>query len=164
VSAERGVYPSLASREYGFGAKLWNFTVVLLIFMLVGPPVGIVTFSALLAIWFAQEADAAGAASVIGVLTIYGLIFSWFLGGLPAALIGLTVAAWQTFVGRMGWALAGLIGLGAGVAMTLWAGDAFSGYALAEPAMLPVGLLTCFAPTMVCWLLARSFVTAGPGA
>ncbi|MFN3891605.1 MAG: hypothetical protein ACK4MV_14500 [Beijerinckiaceae bacterium] len=149
------------ARAYGFGAKMWNFILVVLIFLVVGPPVGALTFSGLLSVWLARSASEPGsAAMVFGFLSLYGVFFSWFIGAAPAALTGLVFAAWQTFVGRVQWALAGLIGLGAGIGVYIGGGDLTS-HAPGEPPLWPLYLLTCFVPTMACWLLARSFVTAG---
>ena len=87
------------AREYGFGAKLWNFLVVVLIFVLVGPPVGAIVFLGMLAVWIGKGSDPGAIGSVFAFLTLYGIIFSWFVGGLPAALTGLAFASWQTFAG-----------------------------------------------------------------
>jgi hypothetical protein len=147
------------AREYGFLAKLWNAFVVVLIFVLVGPPVGAIVFLGMLAVWLAKGSDPAAIGSVFAFLTLYGVIFSWFIGGLPAALTGLAFAFWQTFVGHVRWAAAALIGLAAGFLVALAAGDIARD--IGDPPMLPLYLVTCFAATMTCWLMARSFVTAG---
>lgn len=150
---------SAPAREYGFGAKLWNFFVVVLIFVLVGPPVGAIAFLAMLAVWLGKNSDPAAIGSVFAFLTLYGLIFSWFIGGLPALLTGLCFATWQTFIGRVRWALAAFGGIVAGLILVVVAGDIARD--IGDPPMLPLYLITCFAATMACWLLARSFVTAG---
>lgn len=152
--------PAQPTREYGFGAKLWNFFVVVLIFVLVGPPVGALTFLGLLSLWIARDASEPGSAGMIfAFMTLYGVWLSWFVGGGPAALTGLVFATWQTFVGRVSWAVAGLIGLCAGVGVWAVAGGTYPG-APEDPPFLPLYLITCFVATMACWLLARSFVTA----
>ncbi len=148
-----------AGREYGFGAKLWNFFVVVLIFLLVGPPVGAVVFLAMLALWLGKSSDPGAVASVFAFLTLYGLLFSWFIGGLPAVLTGLVFAIWQTFIGRVRATLAAVAGVGAGLLVTLAAGDIARD--IGDPPMFPLYLVTCLAATMVCWLMARSFVTVG---
>ncbi|MDP2357390.1 MAG: hypothetical protein Q8M31_15195 [Beijerinckiaceae bacterium] len=146
-------------RNYSFGAKMWNFSVVVLIFLLVGPPVGAVVFLAMVAVWVGQSSDPETVASVFAVLTIYGLLFSWFIGGLPATLTGLVFATWQTFMGPVRATMAAVAGIAAGLLLTLGAGDIAR--EIGDPPMLPLYLLTCLAATMACWLLARSFVTAG---
>lgn len=159
MSADRDHARAPSARGYGFGAKLWNFVVIVLIFALVGPPVGALAFTALVSLWMARTAtDPASAGLVFSFLSLYGVVFSWFIGGLHAALTGLVFATWQTFVGRAGWAFAGLVGLGAGFALAVAAGDGFAAEP-GEPPMLPLYLVTCFAPTVVCWAMARSFVT-----
>lgn len=147
------------SREYGLGAKLWNFFVVVLIFVLVGPPVGAIVFLGMLAVWIAKGSDPGAIGSVFAFLTLYGIIFSWFIGGLPAALTGLAFATWQTFAGPVRWTAAALVGLAAGLLVALAAGDIARD--IGDPPMLPLYLVTCLAATMACWLMARSFVTAG---
>jgi hypothetical protein len=147
------------ARQYGFGAKLWNFILVVLIFVLVGPPVGAIVFLGMLAVWIGKSSDPGAIGAVFAFLTLYGVIFSWFIGGLPAALTGLAFATWQTFVGHVRWTGAALVGLAAGLMVTLAAGDIARD--IGDPPMLPLYLLTCLAATMACWLMARSFVTAG---
>ncbi len=147
------------TRGFGFGAKLWNVIVILLIFLLVGPPVGAIVFLGMLAVWIGKSSDPGAVGSVFAFLTLYGILFSWFIGGLPALLTGLVFALWQTFVGRASWGMAALVGVGAGLMLVLVAGDMARD--IGDPPMLPLYLVTCFAATMVCWLLARSFVTAG---
>ncbi len=145
-------------REFGFGAKLWNVVVVLLIFVLVGPPVGAIVFLAMLAVWIGKSSDPGAIGAVFAFMTLYGVIFSWFIGGLPAVLTGLFFAIWQTFIGRTGWTLAAVVGIVAGLALLVVAGDVAQD--IGDPPMIPLYLVTCFAATMACWLLARSFVTA----
>ena len=146
-------------REYSFGAKTWNFFVVVLIFLLIGPPVGAVVFLAMIAVWIGKGSDPGSVASVFAFLTLYGLLFSWFIGGLPAVLTGLAFAIWQTFVGPVRATIAAVAGIAAGLLLTLGAGDIAR--EIGDLPMFPLYLVTCFAATMVCWLLARSFVTAG---
>ena len=150
---------SSSEREYGFGAKLWNFFVVVLIFVLVGPPVGAIVFLGMLAVWLAKGTDPGAVASVFAFLTLYGVLFSWFIGGLPAVLTGLAFAIWQTFIGRARATLAAVAGVCAGLLVSLAAGDIARD--IGDPPMFPLYLVTCLAATMACWLLARSFVTAG---
>ncbi len=145
-------------REYGFGAKLWNFFVVVLIFLLVGPPVGAIVFLGMLAVWIGKGSDPGAIGSVFAFLTLYGIIFSWFIGGLPAILTGLFFAIWQTFIGRTRWTLAAIAGIVAGLCLVAFAGDIARD--IGDPPMMPIYLVTCFAATMACWVLARSFVTA----
>jgi hypothetical protein len=146
-------------REYGFGAKLWNAFVIVLIFFLVGPPVGAIVFLAMLAAWLVKGSDPGAIGSVFAFLTLYGVIFSWFIGGLPAILTGLFFAFWQTFIGRTRWTMAAAVGIVAGLFLLVAAGDIAQ--EIGDPPMLPLYLVTCFAATMGCWALARSFVTAG---
>ena len=107
------------TREYSFGAKTWNFFVVVLIFLLIGPPVGAVVFLAMIAVWIGKGSDPGSVASVFAFLTLYGLLFSWFIGGLPAVLTGLAFAIWQTFVGPVRATIAAVAGIAAGLLLTL---------------------------------------------
>ena len=132
----------------------------MLLFALVGPLAGGLVFIALLAVWMGQGSDAAGIAALFAFMTIYGLFLSWFIGAAPAVLTGLAFAFWQTFVGRVPWPMAALVGLAAGFVLTVAGGEAFVP-GPGDPPMLPLNLLTCLVATMVCWTLARSFVTAG---
>lgn len=150
---------SASARQYGFFARLWNVFVVVLIFACFGPPLGAIVFLAMLAIWVAQGSDPGSIGSLFAFLTLYGIFFSWFIGGLPAVLTGLAFAIWQTFVGPVRWAAAALVGLAAGFLLALAAGDIARD--IGDPPMLPLYLVTCFAATMACWVMARSFVTAG---
>lgn len=152
--------PAAPSRQYGFGAKLWSFFLVVMIFLVVGPPVGAVVFLGMLAAWISRSPDPGAIGPVFAFLTFYGVILSWFIGGLPAALTGLFFAFWQTFVGRARWTLAAAAGVLAGLLLWFAAGDVAR--EIGDPPTLPLYLVTCFAATMASWLLARSFVTAGP--
>lgn len=151
--------PAAPSREYGFGAKLWNFIVVVMIFLVVGPPVGAIVFLGMLAVWIFKSPDPGAIGPVFAFMTFYGVLLSWIIGGLPASLTGLFFAFWQTFVGRARWTLAGVAGVVAGLLLWLAAGDVARD--IGDPPTLPLYLVTCVAATMACWLLARSFVTAG---
>ena len=102
-------------RRYGLLAKLWNFFIVVVIFVLFGPPIGAFVFLGMLAVWIGKSSDPGAIGSVFAFLTIYGILFSWFVGGLPAALTGLAFATWQTFAGPVRWAAAALVGLAAGL-------------------------------------------------
>lgn len=147
------------ARRYGFFARLWNVFVIVLIFAFFGPPLGAIVFLGMLAIWMAKSSDPGAVGSVFAFLTLYGIFFSWFIGGLPAVLTGLAFAFWQTFVGPVRWAGAALVGLAAGFLLAVAAGDIARD--IGDPPMLPLYLVTCFAATMACWVMARSFVTAG---
>jgi hypothetical protein len=131
---------------------------IVVIFALLGPPIGaIVLFSAIAVMSFGIS-DPKGTAAVILFALIYGIIFSYFIGTVPAALAGLAVGLWQTFIGRVPWFVALAIGVVAGLGLAAFSGEAPS--TLDDNAIdwyRPLLVLVCLVPTMLCWAIVRSW-------
>ena len=144
----------------GLVAKLWNFIVVVLIFVLVGPAAAALSFVALAVAWLSQFGGEE-ATPLLALATTFGfmVMVSYVVALAPAALAGALFGFWQTFIGRVRWHAAAATGLALGFAAAVMAdalvpqGD--------EKFLLPFFLLTGLAGTRASWLMARSFVTAG---
>lgn len=145
-------------RAPGLGAKLWNFIVVIVIFIVVGPAAAALAFMALLVSWLSQLGTQE-AAPFIALATMFGVMVSYAVALAPAAIAGALFGFWQSFVGRVRWPLASAAGLALGFAVAAMFEELVAQEG--EKSLLPVFLLTGLAATMASWLMARSFVTAG---
>jgi hypothetical protein len=135
--------------------RVLRFALIVLVFALVGPPVGAVIFMLLVAlVGFGWTPDASGSMFVIAAFAlIYAVPLSYVMGLAPAVLAGALVALWLAFFGRMGWLFALLTGLAVGVAAELVFGQAA---ALREGDGVPPMLgVTCGLATLICWLIVR---------
>lgn len=141
----------------GFGARLWNFIVVVIIFVVVAPVAASIAFMALLVAWLAQLATEE-AAPIIALAGMFGVIVSYVAALTPAALVGTAFAFWQTFMGRVRWPVAAIAGLAVGLLIGAL-GDEMDGSESAK-SLLPLFLLTGLAAVLAPWALARTFVTA----
>jgi hypothetical protein len=143
-----------------------NLIWIVLAFMLVGPPIGGLTFWLVGSISAAFSPDytlgagpfarvTADQAVSIFLLTIVG---SYLLGAAPAAIAGATLGFVQIHYGRTPWyaALACGVVVGAGYAGYLFIVSSHAGGN--PPARMyegAVAVLICVVPTLVCWALMR---------
>lgn len=154
--------PAPPPRPAGFAARVWNATLVTLIYVLVGPPAGALVFLGLVAAWVGRT-DPDGAFAMFAFTSLFGVPLSYAVGAAPAFFVGLGFALWQTLVGRAGWLAAAGVGVVAGLLIAGANGDLSAEIdAGADMPLRPIFMLTCAAATLACWACARSFVTAGP--
>lgn len=150
----------------GIAKRVIHVLSIVLVFALVGPPLGaFVLFFTVGAIQLLGS-DPEGLAWVATFAIIYAVPLSYLFGLMPAAVAGLLIAIWQVFIRPTTWLIAVGVGVIVGVGM-LYAGgqvpfaanpteNDFREY----PAIL---VLTCVASTVLCWLIVRNWYAAGAG-
>jgi hypothetical protein len=159
VSAPIPARPSLA-------ARLGRLIAVVLVFVLLGPPLGAVIWVAMLA-GLSMPPDWDAAEPGFRWFTLLGLIYavpmSYVFGVGPAALAGLVIGAVQSFVGRAGWPLALATGLAVAVVMLQRRGEGpFAGTPGPLPEDAAIMILACLLATLLCWTLVRNWSVAPP--
>ena len=152
----------------GLASRIGRLIAVVLVFVVLGPPLGAVIWVALLA-GLSLPPDWDAAAPGFTWFTVLGLIYavpmSYFFGAAPAAAAGLVIGTVQSFIGRAGWPLA--LGTGLVVAVVVIERSGQGTFA-ATPDQSPfpeypaVMILACLVPTMLCWVLVRSWYVARP--
>jgi hypothetical protein len=149
-------------------ARIGRLIVVVLVFVVLGPPLGAVIWVALLSgIGMLPEWDAAEPG--LRWLTVLGLVYavpmSYFFGAGPAAAAGLVIGFTQSFVGRAGWPLA--LGTGLVVAIVVLERSGQEIFVRAPdqdsfPEYPAVMILACLIPTLLCWALVRNWYFVPP--
>ncbi len=142
-------HPSMA-------ARLLRVMAIMLVFMALGPAVGGVSLIMMIAVAKMGVTWDLTTVALFGL--IYGVVFAYLAGIVPAAVAGLLIGLWQAFVGRVRWSLALSLGLLVGVAFMYFVTHARPPDEQSEFSELHVILiLSCVLPTMVCWLLVRTW-------
>jgi hypothetical protein len=153
----------------GAAARVGRLVAVVLVFVVLGPPVGAAIWVALLAgLSIPPDWDAAEPGfrwfTLLGL--IYAVPMSYYFGAGPAAAAGLVIGAVQSFIGRAGWPLALGTGLVVGVVVLERSGQGpFAGappegsFPEYSATMILAGLLA----TLLCWTLVRNWYVAPPG-
>jgi hypothetical protein len=126
---------------------------IVIVFVVVGPPVGFLTF--LIA---SSPSDAMDTLTTLWsppyfVVLIGGIAMSYVFGGGPLALAGLVVGIRQAYFGPGTWWIA--LATGVPVQLANFPSSDFS----FTPAVL---ILSCVAPTLLCWLLVSGWYFAAP--
>ena len=137
---------------------------VIACFALLGPPLGALTFFALVSLSLGREIfdDLGVPAAAIGAFSLFGLPLSYFLGGWPATLMGALVGFWQAFRGPVSWAGAAALGLACGAAIAGSGRWVVDGLGATRHADLALVLLTCLIPTLICWYVTRNAAIRPP--
>ena len=161
MSAAIRAKPSLA-------ARIGRLIAIVLVFVVLGPPLGAVIWVALVTgIGMPPEWDAADQG--LRWLTLLGLAYavpmSYFFGAAPAAAAGLVIGITQSFVGRAGWPLA--LGTGLVVAIVVLERSGQEIFVRTPdqspfPEYPAVMILACLIPTLLCWALVRNWYVAAP--
>jgi hypothetical protein len=132
---------------------------ILIVFVLVGPPVGALVFFLTMALFgMGQKVDLAGLGWIGLFALIYGVPFSYLIGIGPAAVAGLAIGIRDAFFRTATWAFAILTGLGVGVGLLVMSGQQLFPPTVSGteyPISNPVLLVTCFLSTMFCWFIVR---------
>jgi hypothetical protein len=128
---------------------------VVLVFVLLGPPVGGVTFMlAAVVVGLGSAADLQGLSWVLMFALIYAVPLSYLAGTIPAVIAGLLMGIRQAYFGPATWPYAVGIGLIVGFGMLYLSGQRLGPGA---DAPVPILLATCLVPTLVCWLVVRGW-------
>jgi hypothetical protein len=138
---------------------------IVLIFVVVGPPIGGVIILMLTAAGVGHPRDQVelfnGPAFVL-----FAAIFSYPFGAAPAALAGLAIGIKQAFFGPTTWPMALAIGLIDGTVLLKGLDSVYPRARALNVLPLPeysaILILTCLVPTMLCWSLVRSQYFAPP--
>ncbi len=140
------------------GSRIMRVLGIAMVFMLLGPPVGAIVFMTATALTgMAKGGDVSGLGWIALFALIYAAPFSYFVGIVPAAIAGLLMGIRQAYFGRANWAYAVVVGLLVGFGMLFLTGQRI---AVDADAPVPILLLTCLIPTLVCWLVVRGWYTA----
>jgi hypothetical protein len=164
----RSLPTGLVRRTPSLAARLGRLIAVVLVFVVLGPPLGAVIWIGVLA-GLSIPPDWDGAEPGFTWFTLLGLIYavpmSYFFGTAPAAAAGLVIGLVQSFIGRAGWPLALGTGLVVAVAVIERSGQGTLA-ATADRSPFPeypaVMILACLVSTMLCWVLVRSWYFAPP--
>lgn len=128
---------------------------VVLVFVLLGPPVGALVFMLTTAlIGFGKGVDLAGLTWVALFAVIYAVPFSYLIGVVPAAAAGLLVGVRQAYFGPATAFYAAGAGLLVGICLLWMSGQRIGS---GSDASTPVMLATCFVSTLVCWTVVRGW-------
>ena len=130
---------------------------VIMVFALLGPPLGALTFLALLTfgLGLAHDPNLAGAVATFGFLALFAVPTSYVLGGLPALIVGGAIGMWQAFRGPASFGLAGAVGLVGALGIAGSGHWPFSDASFRGRDDFALVLLTCLIPTLICWYLVR---------
>jgi hypothetical protein len=155
-------------RRPGPAARVGRLIAIVLVFVVLGPPLGAVIWVAVLAgIGMPPEWDVTGAD--LHRLTLLGLIYavpmSYYFGAGPAAAGGLVIGLTQSFIGPSGWPLA--LGTGLVVAIVVLERSGQGSFAgTREQSPFPeypaIVILACLIATLLCWFLVRGWYVGAP--
>ena len=150
-----------------FAKRLLRVFAVVLVFVLIGPPVGALILLLTIAAFNMANPDLAGLSWVAMFALFYGVPVSYLFGALPAAIAGLLVGLWQSFVRRPSWLFALGVGLIVGLGYLFGTGHPPSDASAKEFEFWeypPIFVLSCVGPTMLCWLIVRNWFQSEPAA
>ncbi len=156
---------ALPSRSATVFKRVLQVLAIVVVFVLLGPPVGAVTLLVSIAVAHMANPDLAGLAWVGIFALLYGVPLSYLFGVFPAAAAGLLIGGWQVLVGRTTWIVAVGVGFIVGLAFLYAVGrEPIDGAAKEfsfweNPAIF---LLTCLVPTMLCWAIVRGWYRKRP--
>jgi hypothetical protein len=153
--------------ERGVGARIGQVLAIVLVFVLIGPPVGTMVFMMLITlIGLHYQVDLQGLSWIALFSLIYALPIGYMIGIAPAAASGLAIGIRQAFYGRVAWWLALAVGIIVGVGFQVLTGQplvpAEGASGMREQGAVMV--LTCLCATMVCWALVRGWHVVPAGA
>jgi hypothetical protein len=124
---------------------------ILLVYALLGPPLGWLIYATGVIVGDAQPGELLSGL-VYGVpLLVVGIPFSYVFGLIPALLMAAAMIASRT---RPGLLHAGMVGLLCGLAFAIVFHRAVDATGLGVPAYFILKVLTCLVPSLICWWLA----------
>lgn len=140
--------------------KLRCLAQVLLVFLLLGPPIGALTFILSVgAIGQVTTGDLSGLAWIGLFALIYGVPISYLIGGVPAGIAGLILGVGRAWLGWAGWRYALAVGALVGVGVFVATGQPIFPNSGAQGPAIHSNLLlaaTCFVATLICWRIVAS--------
>ena len=152
----------------GTGARIRRLVWILLVFVVVGPPIGALAFMLALAfVGMGYRVDLGGLTWVALFAVIYGIPFGYLIGIGPAAAAGLIVGIRQAFFGRMAWWLALATGLVVGAGFQFATGQSLvsTEQSVGSREQSAIMIVTCMAATFACWaIMRRRYYSATAGA
>lgn len=163
TDASRAVPPPLPvteTAEPSLGKRLNCLLAIVMVFVVVGPPVGALAFMLSIAlIGMGSSVDLVGLSWIGLFALIYAAPLSYFIGAGPAAAGGLIFGIRQAFFGPVIWPVAALIGVGLGIGLLVMSGESLPPMLTdtEQPEHVPVMVVTCLAATMACWALVRGW-------
>ena len=151
----------IARPRPGMTARLRRLIAIVLVFIVVGPPVGALAFMLSVGlVGMGTKVDLAGLTWVGLFALIYAIPLSYLFGAGPAAAVGLLVGIRQAYFGAISWPFALAIGLAAAAGFLLVSGQPViprSGDDAAQPVHVPVIVATCLGATLACWAIVRNW-------
>jgi hypothetical protein len=137
--------------------RVLRLLAITFIFVLVGPPVGAMTFALVTALIGMGGKPEAGSLFVVAAFAmIYAVPLSYLFGIGPAFLAGGLVGLWLAFFGPMRWFAAVIAGLVVGLLMQLMTGQAMLAQT-GDATLPPVLAIICAVATMACWAIVRGW-------
>jgi hypothetical protein len=152
--------PAAMPAEPSLGQRLRCLLAIVMVFVVIGPPVGALAFMLSIAvIGMGAKVDLVGLSWIGLFALIYAAPLSYFLGAGPAAAGGLIFGVRQAFFGPVIWPVAALIGVGLGIGFLVMSGHSLPSMLTdsEQPEHVPVMVVTCFAATMACWAIVRGW-------
>ena len=128
---------------------------IVIVFGIVGPPVGAVIFMLTVAlIGMDWKPDASSMFLMTAFSLIYAAPLSYLIGLPPAMVAGALIGLRLAFFGRMGWLLALAAALAVGGLMEIVLGQT-TVWGVSEDIAPPVIGITCAIATLACWTIVR---------
>ncbi|MBX9458071.1 MAG: hypothetical protein KL863_19735 [Rhizobium sp.] len=101
--------------QTGWGSKLGRPLGIVVLFFLLGPPIGALAFSTIGALGALVMGQSGTTAAMIFHGAIVGIVFSWFVGGFQAFIAGAAMAIFELVTRRQSLAVPMIAGLVAGI-------------------------------------------------
>jgi len=152
--------PVAIPAEPPLGKRLRCLFAIVMVFVVIGPPVGALAFMLSIAvIGMGAKVDLIGLSWIGLFALIYAAPLSYFIGAGPAAAGGLVFGVRQAFFGPVNWPVAALIGVGLGIGFLVMSGHSLPAMLTdtEQPEHVPVMVVTCLAATMACWAVVRGW-------
>jgi len=127
----------------------------LLVYVLLGPPVGWLLFGTWLATVASRSEPWLETAGKSAILIVAGIPLSYVIGCIPALAVGTIVALAQNRWASFGLAHVAAIGVACGILFALAFERNTDNPGIDPRTYFIVKVLTCLVPSLICWLIAR---------
>jgi hypothetical protein len=142
--------------------RLWRLAEIVVLFVGVAPPVGMIVLVSSILFGFGFPAPRTAVRPFD--LLMYGLI-SYYIGCIPAAIAGLIVGAKQVYFAGAGWRFALGVGMLFGILSGFTTVGTHDGYLPVTGTDWKLLITVCTAPTLsilVCWSIIKSWYLERP--